>query len=90
MDSGTTDSSYTSQDTGPYVKWQFGRDEIFSLSAAYNILSRATFSEDSTSEKWEGTSFWLQFGVSPEVKEGLHVGASLNYYLASYTKKNRQ
>lgn len=84
QDSTTT---FAALDTGPYVKWQFGRGDIFNLSMAYHILSRATFSDGTTSEKWEGTSVWFQFGVAPEIRNNLRVGVSLNYYLASYTKK---
>jgi hypothetical protein len=69
------------------MKWQFGRNEVFSFSVAYNLLSKATFSDGSTTESWTGTSYWLQWGVVPEVREGLHVGVTLNYYSASYTKK---
>lgn len=83
----TATTTFGSADTGPYLKWQFGRNELYSLSAAYNILSRATYSDGSTNENWTGTSLWMQFGIMPEVKEGLHVGASLNYYSATYSKK---
>ncbi|WP_253696899.1 porin family protein [Bdellovibrio sp. HCB117] len=86
-DSGDEELSFASQDTGPYLKWQFGRNELYSLGAAYNILSRASYKSGSDTETWQGTSFWLQFAVAPEVREGFHIGASLNYYLASYTKK---
>ena len=80
-------TTFSALDTGPYVKWQFGRGDIFNLSMAYHILSRATFSDGTTTENWEGTSLWLQFGVAPEIRNNLRVGVSLNYYLASYTKK---
>lgn|GEM_PF-1206593 len=86
-DKDTATTTYTSQDTGPYIKWQFGRNDLYSLGLAYNILSRSTFSDGTTNENWEGTSFWVQLGVSPEVRAGWRVGASLNYYLANYTKK---
>ena len=79
--------SFSASDTGPYIKWQFGRNELYSLSAAYNIYSKAQYALDDANEKWSGTSFWLQWAVSPEFKEGLHIGASLNYYAASYTEK---
>lgn len=82
-----TSTSFAAADTGPYMKWQFGKGDIFSLAGAYNIVSRATFSDGTTSENWEGTSLWLQFGVAPEVRTNLRVGVSLNYYLATYTKK---
>ena len=79
--------SFTSVDTGPYLKWQFGRGEVFNLSFAYNISSKATYTSGATTENWEGTSFWLSWGVTPEVSDGFNVGASLNYYSATYTKK---
>ena len=83
---GTT-TNFASVDTGPYMKWQFGKGDIFSLAGAYNIVSRATFTDGTTNENWEGTSLWLQFGVAPEMRTNLRVGVSLNYYLATYTKK---
>ncbi len=87
-DSGSEKIVFASTDTGPYFKWQFGKHAIFNFSLAYNILSRATYKIDSgESESWQGTSYWIQLGVLPEVKNGLRVGASLNYYSASYTKK---
>ncbi|UXR65148.1 hypothetical protein EZJ49_02660 [Bdellovibrio bacteriovorus] len=86
-DKDTATTTYSSVDTGPYLKWQFGRNQLYSLSMAYNILSKGQFSDGTTTEEWTGTSMWFQFGVMPEVREGLHLGASLNYYLATYSKK---
>ncbi len=83
----TTTTTYSSQDTGPFLKWQFGKSEVFNFSFAYNIQSKATFSDGTTNETWSGTSYWLQWGISPEVREGLHIGFSLNYYGANYNKK---
>ena len=81
-------TTFSTADTGPYVKWQFGKGQLYSLSAAYNILSKATYKTgSSTSEEWQGTSFWLAFGIMPELSSNLHLGASINYYSASYTKK---
>lgn len=86
-ESSAATTTLSSQDTGPIVKWQFGKSDLYSVSAAYNILSRATYSSGSSDESWQGTSIWMQFGITPEVNEGLHVGAALNYYAASYNKK---
>jgi hypothetical protein len=80
-------NTFSSTDTGPYLKWQFGKGEVFNLNFAYNISSKATFTSGSASENWEGTSFWLSWGVTPEVSEGFNVGASINYYSATYSKK---
>lgn len=86
-DTGDTDVTFQTADTGPYIKWQIGRAEMYTLSAAYNILSRADYKSGTDTERWDGTSLWIQFGVMPEVAEGFHLGASINYYSASYTKK---
>lgn len=83
----TTTTDYSSIDTGPSFKWQFGKNELFSAGLVYNILSRATYSNGTTNETWQGTSFLLQFAVMPEFSEGFHIGASLNYFSANYTKK---
>ena len=85
--SGVT-TTFNSQDTGPYIKWQFGRNQNYSVSGVFNILSRATYSNGTVIEKWEGTSYLLQFAYMPEVDEGLHIGGSVNYYGANYTKKS--
>lgn len=86
-ESAPSSEGFSSIDTGPYLKWQFGRGEVFNLSFAYNISSKATFTSGSNSENWEGTSIWLSWGVTPEVSDGFNVGASINYYAATYTKK---
>lgn len=85
---GTTATNYSTMDTGPCMKWQFGRGNMYSLSGTVNIISRASYSKSgSSNETWEGLSYLLGFGLMPEVSEGLHVGGSINYYLANYTKK---
>ncbi|MEK2687977.1 hypothetical protein [Bdellovibrio sp. GT3] len=82
-------SSYVTADTGPVIKYYLDKRQIYSVTAAYNILSRATFKNvvSDDSESWTGTSFWVAFGLMPEIKNGLHIGVSINYYSASYTKK---
>ncbi|MFM6929455.1 MAG: hypothetical protein ACKOX6_13385 [Bdellovibrio sp.] len=86
--SNSVATTFSTADTGPYIKWQFGRSQLYSLSMAYNLLSRATYKTgSSTAEAWQGTSFWISFGIMPELGTNLHLGAALNYYSASYTKK---
>lgn len=81
-------TNYNSMDTGPTLKWLFGKNHLFSLSGTVNLISRATYTTTgAANEKWEGMSYWASFGLMPEVSEGFHLGASLNYFMASYTKK---
>ncbi|UOF02752.1 outer membrane beta-barrel protein [Bdellovibrio reynosensis] len=84
---GTSTDTFTTLDTGPYLKWTFGKNNVFNLAGVYNLKSSATYSDGTTNETWSGTSLWLQFGVAPEIKDDLRVGASFNYYMATYTKK---
>jgi len=83
----TATTTFTAQDMGPYFKWQFGSNQLYSMSFAYGLSSRATYSDGTVDEEWRGTSLWAQFGVSPEVANGVRVGGSLNYYSGSYSKK---
>lgn len=87
-DSSGSTTNWASTDLGPYFKYQFGRGQLYSLSAAYNLISKATYSKTGgTSEEWSGTSYLISFGFMPEIKNELRIGVTVNYYSASYTKK---
>lgn len=83
----STTTTFTSTDMGLGIKWQVGRSKLYNIGAAYNFLAKGVYSDGTTTENWEGTSFLLSFGVAPEVSERLFLGVSLNYYSATYTKK---
>ncbi|MDG0817905.1 hypothetical protein [Bdellovibrio svalbardensis] len=84
---GTT-TSYASMDTGPTLKWQFGKSQNWSLSGTFNLVSRGVYSSGSAAqEKWEGMSYLVSLGYLPEVSTDLHIGVSINYFGANYTKK---
>lgn len=80
-------TTLTGQDTGPTLLWQFGKNRVFNIGATYNILSQANYSISSGAQAWTGTSFAIRLGAAPELKEGLRIGFSLNYFSASYSKK---
>lgn len=86
-DASTGKTEFTSMETGPAIKWQFGRGKVFTAGLGYNVLSRATFANGTRDENWEGTSFLAHVGVMPGFSDGWRVGVTLNYYAASYTKK---
>ena len=85
--STSTTTTFGSSDMGVGFKYQLGRGKLYNFGAAYNLISKATYSSGTTNENWEGTSFLVSFGVSPEVAEKLYIGMSLSYFSASYTKK---
>lgn len=86
---GTADTSYTSLDMGPILRWNIDRAGIYSMSAAYGYLARGTYAvTGSSSEAWEGTSLLGQIAVQAPFREAkFSIGATLNYYSATYTKK---
>lgn len=83
----TTTTTFSTSDMGVGFKYQFGRSKLYNFSAAYNLFSKATYTSGTTNENWEGTSFLVSFGISPEVAEKLYIGMSVSYFSASYTKK---
>ncbi|UYL09714.1 hypothetical protein B9G69_003885 [Bdellovibrio sp. SKB1291214] len=88
--SGSNEStSFQSSDTGPAIRYYFGKNQVFSMTAVFNVLSKASFKNVVTdkTESWNGTSYLVSFGLMPEVKSGFHIGVAINYYSASYSKK---
>lgn len=84
----SVDTTYTSLDMGPALRWNIDKGGIFSLTAAYGYLAKGTYSSGSTEEDWEGTSLFGQFSIqAPISEEKLYIGLSINYYAANYTQK---
>lgn len=82
-------TSFQSADTGPAVKFFFGKNDLFNLTAGYNVLAKASYKNvvSNETEAWQGTSLLFGFGMMPEVKSGFRIGVSINYYYAMYSKK---
>ncbi|WP_413293079.1 hypothetical protein ACLSU7_16960 [Bdellovibrio sp. HCB185ZH] len=85
----TVPTSFQTSDTGPAVKYNFGKNESFSLTANYNVLAKGTYKNvvSNSNESWQGTSYMVGFNVMPEIKSGFRMGVGLNYYHAAYSKK---
>lgn len=82
-------TSFQTSDTGPSVKYMFGKGDTFFLSATFNVLAKASYKNvvSNNNETWQGISYMTSFGIMPELKSGLHLGVTLNYYHAAYSKK---
>jgi hypothetical protein len=84
----TTDTTYSSTETGPKFSYLFGRDQNWYLGFAYNLLAKATFSTGSGEEaEWRGTSMKVEFGYLPKINGRLNAGVKLNYHQASYSEQ---
>ncbi len=58
------------------------------MTLAYGYLARGTYGiTGGTDEKWEGTSYFAQLAAQIPLGEKFYMGASLNYYGASYSQK---
>ncbi|WP_413584902.1 hypothetical protein [Bdellovibrio sp. HCB274] len=82
-------TSFQTSDTGPTIKYFFGKGEVFSMSANFNVLAKGTYKNvvTSSTEAWTGTSYMVGFSIMPEIKSNFRMGVGLNYYHAAYSKK---
>jgi hypothetical protein len=83
-----TNTSYSSMDMGPTLRWNIDRSGMFSTTLAYGYLARGAYgTTGASSEKWEGTSYLAQIAAQIPVLEKFYIGLSLNYYGANYSTK---
>lgn len=84
----STQTTYSSMDLGPALRWNIDRSGIFSFTVAYGYLAKGAYASGSTAEAWEGTSYFGQFAIQAPIREDrFYVGLSFNYYAASYSVK---
>ena len=83
---GTTKSSLSSLDMGPFLKWVIDRKRTFALSLGYNILATGSYNNGSQNAELSGTSILASFDITPEVSENLYIGVKFNYLAMSYAK----
>lgn len=86
---GTTQSTYSSFDMGPAIRWNMDHAGVFSATLAYGYLAKGSYSTGSTtSETWEGSSYFAQLAAQVPVRDDkFYIGLSLNYYGGNYSKK---
>lgn len=83
---GTTKSTLSSLDMGPFLKWVIDRKHTYALSLGYNILASGSYNNGSSTSDLTGTSILASFDITPEVSENLFIGVKFNYYAISYNK----
>lgn len=80
-------SNYTTQDMGPYLRYEFGKSKMYYLGLVYGIQAKTSYDSGGTAEEWLGTNYLLQFGVDPEISESMTANFSFNYFTGSTSKK---
>ena len=80
----TVNQSLTSNDMGPAIRWQIDRQKRFSLTMAYGIICRGSYSNGIVDESLTGESYLLKFAIEPEFSDKYFIGFGLNYYVANY------
>lgn len=80
-------SSYSSMDMGPSFKYEFGSDQVYFLKGTYHLNIESTVKIGTSTEKIQGSSYVVGFGVQPQIYDGVRLGVSLNYYSGSHSKK---
>lgn len=80
-------SNYTTQDMGPYFRYEFGRSKLYYLGIIYGIQAKTSYDSGGTAEEWLGTNYLIQLGVDPEITENMTANFSFNYFSGSTSKK---
>jgi hypothetical protein len=84
----SVESTYTSFDFGPALRWNIDKDGIFSTTIGYGYIAKGTYSSGSTEQTWQGTSLFGQFAIQAPIRDDkFYMGFSLNYYSATYPTK---
>jgi hypothetical protein len=82
------DTTYSSLDIGPALRWNIDKSEIYSLTVAYGYSAKGNYNSGGNPEDWAGTSYLAQFAVQAPVRDDkFYVGFNINYYAASYIQK---
>lgn len=81
------EANYTTQDMGPYFRYEFGRSQLVYAALTYGIQTKTAFNTGSADEDWLGTNYLLQVGVKPEISDSFTANFSLNYFTGSAKKK---
>lgn len=79
-------NNYSTQDMGPYFRYEFGKKMYF-FGLTYGIQTKTTFDTGGTSEEWLSTNYLVQLGINPEISDGFCVNFIFNYFSGSTKKK---
>lgn len=80
-------SNYTTQDMGPYFRYEFGKSKMYYFGLVYGIQAKTSYDSGGTAEEWLGTNYLIQLGVDPEITDNMTANFSFNYFSGSASKK---
>jgi len=83
---GTTTTTFSSLNMGPMFQWLMDKDRVFSFALGYNLLTKGTYNDGTTTTELTGTGLWATLAAMPEITETFYLGLKLNYYSLNYTK----
>lgn len=83
----STETKYTSTETGPKFTYTFGREQNWYFGATYNLQAKAKFSSGANEAEWRGTSLKAEYGYVYKTGSNLSLGVKLVYHQASYDEQ---
>lgn len=83
----TTSESYASTQMGPRFLFHFDKQKMYSLGFAYNLSTKATFNNGTSTYTWKGTGLKADLGVNFPIGENTFLGLRLNYSSTSYNEQ---
>lgn len=77
----------TVTDMGPKITYYLDKDCTLPFSFTYDLITKGKYQAGSAAAvELRGTAMKVDFGYTPEVSEGLFLGAKINYYKPSFNE----
>lgn len=83
-----TETSLKVTDMGPKLYYYWDKNRTWVTAFTYNLITRADYAPaGGETTELRGNSMKFEFGYLPMMWEGIHMGAKLNYYKASFKEE---
>ncbi len=86
-DNPGTATKLTVTDMGPKFLAYLNKERTWVIGFTYNLITKGKYTEGSAAAvELRGSAMKVEVGYTPEVSEGILIGAKLNYYKASFNE----
>lgn len=86
-DNPGTVTSVSVTDMGPKLSYYIDKARTWSVAFTYDLITKGNYSSGSTTSELRGTAMKFEAGYTPEIWEGVLLGAKLNYYKAAFKEE---
>jgi hypothetical protein len=74
-------------DMGPKVTYYIDKARTWSLAVTYDLITKAAYNSAGTITELRGTAIKVEAGYTPEMWDGILMGAKINYYKPTFAEE---